>query len=710
MSGKNPKIGVAIVGGGQGCLELLQLLEHFRLEEFQVQVIGVADVRMDAPGVVYARNRGLMTTTDITQFYSHPGIELIIELTGDDTIVDYISRTKPARMRLIDHFGAQHFWDLMKLKTEKRAHSILESTRDAFVLVNASGIITQCNKAAKQMFAYQCHLFPGEPVGKFVRRVFGLKGLSMLAQQREAVYNLTAHQGTEREFPAEVCLFRAEIEEENCLVISVRDVSERWQAQQEISRLHAYELLYNNVATQFVLSQDVEESIKYTVQVIGENLGADRVALWYISSDGQDLVLKAEWHVPELNRQDYSCTISIEKLPFLWENIRATKVVKSYSIDILPEPDRTTLGNMGIKSLLVVPVINEEKAQGALFLENHCKKSFWSNEKIGVLSTMVTIMGNAIQKEEARKRLQESEALYQAMVDKSLTGIYIVQNGLLRAANDRMAEIFGYTPKEMINLTPVSLAHPDDRQLVAKHLGNLQINELVNTSYNFRGITKDGQVVWLECRDTRVMINGYPAVIGNMMDVTERIRHEQTRNMMFEAITMVAVGMVEQRDPYTAGHQRKVAEIATAIGRQMGLSAFELEGLRLAALLHDVGKFAVPIEILTKPGRLRPSEFHFIKLHSQVGAEILAEVPFAWDISSVVLQHHERLNGSGYPAHLQGDEISMGARIIAVADVLEAMSSHRPYRPSLGLEAALQELIQNQGRLYDTEVVAALCR
>lgn len=167
---------------------------------------------------------------------------------------------------------------------------------------------------------------------------------------------------------------------------------------------------------------------------------------------------------------------------------------------------------------------------------------------------------------------------------------------------------------------------------------------------------------------------------------------------------------IETRDPYTAGHQRRVTLLASAIAKEMGLSESEMEGVRLAGGLHDIGKIYVPAEILAKPGKITEVEYNIIKTHPQVGYDILKPIEFPWPIAEFVLQHHERMNGTGYPAGLTGDQIHMEARILAVADVIEAMATHRPYRAALSIEEALDEIEENQDRLYDSQVVEACLR
>ncbi len=181
---------------------------------------------------------------------------------------------------------------------------------------------------------------------------------------------------------------------------------------------------------------------------------------------------------------------------------------------------------------------------------------------------------------------------------------------------------------------------------------------------------------------------------------------EKLRKALGGIIQTVAL-TVEMKDPYTAGHQRRVANLARAIATEMGLSQEQIEGLRMAGGIHDLGKIAIPAEILSTPIRLNDFQWGMIKTHPQVGYDILRTIDFPWPVAQVVLQHHERLDGSGYPQGLLGEEIMLGARILAVADVVEAMSSHRPYRPALGVDKALEEISQNRGVLYDAEAVDA---
>ncbi len=186
-------------------------------------------------------------------------------------------------------------------------------------------------------------------------------------------------------------------------------------------------------------------------------------------------------------------------------------------------------------------------------------------------------------------------------------------------------------------------------------------------------------------------------------------RQEQKLKMALIGIVDVVASMVEKRDPYTAGHERRVTELSLAIARELELDDERYEGLGLAATIHDLGKVAIPSEILAKPGKLTSIEYQLVQTHAQIGYDILAKgkTEFPWPIKTIVHQHHERINGSGYPFGVSGNELLIESRILAVADVVEAMASHRPYRPALGIELALKEISEKQGICYDQAVVTA---
>jgi len=209
-------------------------------------------------------------------------------------------------------------------------------------------------------------------------------------------------------------------------------------------------------------------------------------------------------------------------------------------------------------------------------------------------------------------------------------------------------------------------------------------------------------------------VAGRACILSTMQDITARKHAEEERlasAMRLEVLTHQTIAtmasLVEARDPYTAGHQRRVTSLSAAIGTELGFDKQTIAGLSVAAQLHDIGKMTVPAEILAKPGKLSYAEFALVKGHVEAGANMLSSIDFPWPVAQIVLQHHERLDGSGYPRGIAGEETLMEARVLAVADVVEAMSAHRPYRASLGLGAALAEIERGSATLFDADAVNA---
>jgi len=312
-------------------------------------------------------------------------------------------------------------------------------------------------------------------------------------------------------------------------------------------------------------------------------------------------------------------------------------------------------------------------------------------------------------------KLRAAEEQFRGLVEQSITGIYIIQDGKFAYVNPRFAEIRGFgSADELIGRDPAPLIAEKDRNTVSERNRRLLAGETRNMSYSFTALRKDGSIIEVGLHATGATYRGRAAIIGVMQDISEKTRaEEEIRKYIkqlksaFMSTVEVATSLSEMRDPYTAGHERRVAQIAVGIGTELGFDENRLEGIRVAGHLHDVGKITIPAEILSKPGKLSAIEFQLIQAHAQAGYEVLKDVAFPWPAAEVARQHHERMDGSGYPLGLEGDAILLEARIMAVADVVEAMSSHRPYRPGLGIDRALAEIERGRGTAYDPVVVDA---
>ena len=313
--------------------------------------------------------------------------------------------------------------------------------------------------------------------------------------------------------------------------------------------------------------------------------------------------------------------------------------------------------------------------------------------------------------------LLESETRFRHMIEQTISGIYVRRRERVIYVNPSYCQMIGWSAAELLHqdILTFTTSDPENLQCIHNAWARLAAGER-DISYNVPMRHKDGHLVLLELHANQIIWDdGEEATIVMAQDVTERKRaEEQIANYVFQLEdsmkgTLQAVSnMVEMRDPYTAGHERRVGLIAGAIARQMGWDDKRCAMLELAGLVHDIGKIAVPAEILTKPSRLSHLEMEIIKCHAETGYEILKDVHFPMPVADIIRQHHERIDGSGYPQGLRGDEIMPEAKILCVADVLESMASDRPYRAALGLEVALAEIIRGRGTVYDATVVDAI--
>ncbi len=317
---------------------------------------------------------------------------------------------------------------------------------------------------------------------------------------------------------------------------------------------------------------------------------------------------------------------------------------------------------------------------------------------------------------QAEQALKNSRKHYKDLIEK--TGIAILiddEEGNFKYVNKRYAEIFGFSVEEMKKQSIQSRVYPDDVEIVAKYHSERVNGKNVPSKYEYRGVRKDGSIAYLEVYAEALKRDG--KIVGTrsyLWDITERKQAEKNiqqsmaalRKLLGGVISVIA-SVVEVRDSYTSGHQRRVADLARTIAIEIGISQDKIDGIRSAGVIHDLGKICIPAEILSKPSKLNGPEFELIKAHPQVAYDILKDIEFPWPIARIIYQHHERMNGSGYPQGISGEDICLEARVLAVADVVEAMASHRPYRPALGIGVALKEIEKNKGSLYDPKVVDA---
>ena len=319
---------------------------------------------------------------------------------------------------------------------------------------------------------------------------------------------------------------------------------------------------------------------------------------------------------------------------------------------------------------------------------------------------------NITERKEVNRKLQEAVIFQQRLIDALPVPVFYKDSeGRYLGCNSSFEKFFGQkkeqvTGKSAYELVPKEMAdiyHEKDLALLQNPGTQIYESVVKDTS----GVVHN--VIFHKA--TFPNMNGsVDGLIGAILDITDRKQAEERIKKALEATVRAIAVTVETRDPYTAGHQRRVADLSRAIAMEMNLPIDMIDGIHMAATIHDLGKISVPAEILSKPTKLTNIEFSLIKTHPQSGYDILKDIDFPWPVARTVLEHHERMNGSGYPTGLTGDNILMESRILTVADVVEAMASHRPYRPALGLNAALKEIENNKGTLYDADAVDACLR
>lgn len=325
------------------------------------------------------------------------------------------------------------------------------------------------------------------------------------------------------------------------------------------------------------------------------------------------------------------------------------------------------------------------------------------------------------EQERMSANLKKNEEFLRTITDNINEVIFAINMDLrFTYVSSSIKRLGGYSPEEFLTLSPEQVLTPESyrQEMLILNQNLNKVNQDLSGSLllELENIRKDGSRFWTETA-FKFLLNDQNqpiSILGVARDISEiRQVHQELRKSydnlkdILQGTVMALASAVEKRDPYTAGHQRRVSQLACALAREMGLSDEVINYLGIAALLHDVGKLYIPAEILAKPTKLTQPEFEIIKTHSRAGYDILRSINFPWPVAQIVLQHHEKNDGSGYPDHLTGDKILLEAKILGIADIVEAMISHRPYREALGLDQALNDIRQGRGAKFDAEIVDA---
>lgn len=364
------------------------------------------------------------------------------------------------------------------------------------------------------------------------------------------------------------------------------------------------------------------------------------------------------------------------------------------------------LKNNNISNALSIALRKRDKLTGLFFCDSIEPRN-WTDEEKYFFTSVADTLTIALEEDSLMKSEERHRNLFQ------MSGAVMLhvepRSGKIFDANPAACEFYGYSREELKELSLRDISEKGASLLYLRDSNKEKVSK-----FSARHTLKDGQIKNVELFVSPFETNEMKLVNCIVFDVTESLaaRRQLHETMLkleesFEDTIQLVGKIVELRDPYTAGHQERVSALACEIAKRLNFGPERLNLIRTTSLLHDIGKISIPAEILTKPGKLTATEWELIKNHPVIGQDILKGVRFAGPVVDIIRQHHERLDGSGYPDGLRGEEIMLEARIIAVADVVEAMISHRPYRASPGMESALAEVRSNSGKLYDPLVVSA---
>jgi len=370
-------------------------------------------------------------------------------------------------------------------------------------------------------------------------------------------------------------------------------------------------------------------------------------------------------------------------------------------------PWRDDIIRWGCESALSMWNYTDEGLGGTLALFAEEPDAFGEKERLAleiVLTCVLGAAGMARRKDE----IETQQARTQALLDSMNEIVFAVKGGgAITYVNPAVKRILGYPTEEVISRNYRDIVNPEELLLLAAHFQHEAPELRTGVECSVRG--KDGEVRRLHL--TAVPFHSQPGeYVGIARDVTEQRHIEHELLDAFEGTIKVLGNVMVARDAYTARHQVRVAHLAAAIARELGLEEVRVRAVRYAGLVHDIGKMSIPAQILAKPTHLSPAEESLSREHPKIACDALSQIAFPWPIARIVLEHHERVDGSGYPNGSTAEETLFESRILAVADVVEAMSSHRPYRPALGIAAALQEISEKSDKLYDADAVEACLR
>ena len=494
----------------------------------------------------------------------------------------------------------------------------------------------------------------------------------------------------------------------------------------QINRRYNEALLVQEIGQKSSDMTKVDELLQYIIESLVKRLDFDRGIIMLANKQKDRLVYTVSYGYNPKN-EDY-----LHNIQFHLDNpqskgtaVASFRTQKPFLVndlsDIEHDLSRKSLdfvNTMGSRSFICVPIVYKGESLGVLIVDNVQSKKPLSQTEMSLLMGIAPQIGISIKNAIAHQKIKESEERFRSLSENAPDIIYTLGiKGKFTYINPVIETILGYRPEEIIGRYFIDIVRKEDVHRCIEFFK--QVRDHQQTIKEEMGILlhKDGTERYFSfsCAPNFDSESHFIGVVGTFKNMTDIRKSEMELKKSFEKLqsvmssTIDAISIiVESRDPYTAGHQRRVTQLATAIAGELALSKEKIDLIRMGSLIHDIGKIYIPSEILTKPMKLNDIEYAMIKSHPEVARKILKQVDFIPTVVDMVYQHHERIDGSGYPRKLKRDDILIEARILAVADTVEAMATHRPYRPSLGIEKALEEIENQRDILYD-EAVADAC-
>jgi len=623
-------------------------------------------------------------------------------------------------------------------ESEEKYRIQVEMAADAVLLETVEGRILESNTAGAKMFGYTKEEMVGLTMADLVPEEF-TRTLPKIITEKETTHGKFVARISKKKdgtiFPTEIATQLINIGEKPRLIAYIRDITERKRAEKKRKSLLKKER-EQHLRAETLAKVALILTSKLSLSAVLEEVLRQVKRLVPYSACNIVLVKKGE--LCNINSQGYdkygskkfvnNFTYPLDKLSLDKEAIKSAKPL--LISDTHQDPRWIIFKETSwIRSRLYMPICLANKVIGLLNLDSDTPGKFVKNDikKLQPLTNAAAIaLENARLFDEVRKEITERKQVEENLknakdelqiIMDSVPAIIFYKDveGKIIRANKIYADSLKMPIKDIIDKTTEELFPKEQAEKMRKSDQEVIISGKPKKDIIQPYTTPDG-IRWLTIdkipyKDKKGKVTG---IIGLAKDITVQRKSEQKLQQSYQKLkkTMDATietmsNIIEAKDPYTSGHQHRVCQLATRIAQEMKLPKDKIEGIRIASLIHDIGKIGLPAEILSKPTKLADIEFSLIKGHSQAGSDILKAIDFSYPVANIVLQHHERINGSGYPNGLRADEILLEARILGVADVVEAMSSHRPYRPALGIDKALEEISQNRGILYDPEVVDA---